>query len=112
MKIRGAILDVFLLPNREMVSMKRRLLKKTTEPNVLAFPEPKKFPHPETKKHYLGEIYLNEDILVREPRRGPALLAHGLLHLLGHDHVKATDATVMERLEGKLANPFRRPLKN
>ena len=63
LKVRGATLDIILLDNAKMAALKTRFIKKKTEPNVLSFPEPAHFPHPETKKRYLGEIYLNRDIL-------------------------------------------------
>jgi probable rRNA maturation factor len=96
---RPAALDIVLLKNTEMKRLKWDLLKKKTEPNVLSFPEPKQFPHPETKKRYLGEVYLNEDILRKSPARAMPLLLHGILHLLGHDHVKKAAAARMERAE-------------
>jgi probable rRNA maturation factor len=97
-----ASLDIILLRNAEMKRIKWDLLKKRTEPNVLSFPEPKLFPHPETKKRYLGEVYLNRDILRKNPQRAIPLLLHGVLHLLGHDHIKKTAAARMERVERKI----------
>lgn len=101
LKIRGATLDIFLLPHREIKALKARFIKKQTEPNVLSFPEPSHFPHPEIRKRgkYLGEIYLNNDILRKTPERAEALLLHGILHLLGYDHKKKADAQTMERRE-------------
>jgi probable rRNA maturation factor len=110
---RNATLDIFLLPNAEIKALKARFIKKQTEPNVLAFPEPRFFPHPEIlparktsgarpAKKYLGEVYLNQDILRRSPDRAAPLLLHGILHLLGHDHKKNADAKKMEALEAKL----------
>jgi probable rRNA maturation factor len=101
MHIRGATLDIFLLGNRDMTALKARFIKKKTEPNVLSFPEPARFPHPEMKKKYLGEIYLNRDILKKSPERAKALLLHGVLHLLGYDHIKKMDIARMEALEAK-----------
>ena len=101
-KVKGATLDIFLLPNRDITALKRRFIKKKTEPNVLAFPEPIRFPHPETKKRYLGEIYLNRDILRRTPSRTKPLLTHGVLHLLGYDHKKTADFKKMTLLEEKV----------
>ncbi|MGC9968470.1 MAG: rRNA maturation RNase YbeY [Minisyncoccia bacterium] len=97
--VRTAALDVFLLPDREIAVLKRRFFKKKTEPNVLSFPEPLCFPHPETKRRYLGEIYLNRDLLRRDPERAAPLLLHGILHLLGYDHKKKAGAAKMEKLE-------------
>lgn len=100
--IRGATLDIFLLGNRDMAALKVRFIKKRTEPNVLAFPEPVRFPHPETKKRYLGEIYLNRDIIKKSPERAASLLLHGLLHLLGYDHKRSGDAKKMEGMEARV----------
>jgi probable rRNA maturation factor len=122
LKVRGATLDIFLLRHQEIKTLKAQFIKKKTEPNVLAFPEPglfvkrKKdkngafvfeftsdhFPHPETKKIQLGEIYLNSDILNKSPERVAPLLLHGILHLLGYDHIKKSDAPEMEALEKKI----------
>jgi probable rRNA maturation factor len=102
LRVRGAAMDIILLDNKSMAALKARFIKKKTEPNVLSFPEPAHFPHPETKKRYLGEIYLNRDILKRSPERARALLLHGILHLLGYDHVKKADIAEMETLEAKM----------
>jgi probable rRNA maturation factor len=100
--VRGATMDIILLGNKNIAALKSRFIKKKTEPNVLSFPEPAHFPHPETKKKYLGEIYLNRDILKRSPERAKALLLHGVLHLLGYDHIKKADIVEMEALEKKI----------
>jgi probable rRNA maturation factor len=102
LKVRGATLDIILLDNAKIAALKARFIKKKTEPNVLSFPEPASFPHPETKKRYLGEIYLNRDILKKSPERANALLLHGVLHLLGYDHIKKADITEMEALEKRM----------
>lgn len=97
-------LDIFLLSHDEIKKLKARFIKKKTEPNVLAFPEPIAFPHPEgaRRKKYLGEIFLNKDILKKSPERTAPLLLHGILHLLGYDHIKKADAEKMEGLEVKI----------
>jgi probable rRNA maturation factor len=100
--VRAAALDIILLDNASITKLKARFIKKRTEPNVLSFPEPSHFPHPETKKRYLGEIYLNRDILKKSPERANALLLHGVLHLLGYDHIKKADMVEMEALEAKM----------
>jgi probable rRNA maturation factor len=100
--VRTAALDIILLDNKSIAKLKARFIKKKTEPNVLSFPEPSHFPHPETKKRYLGEIYLNRDILKRSPERANALLLHGVLHLLGYDHIKKADMVEMEAVEAKI----------
>lgn len=97
-----AALDIVLLADSEMKRMKWHWLRKKTEPNVLSFPEPKKFPHPETGKRFMGEIYLNRSILQKSPDRTIPLLVHGILHLVGYDHTKKSDAIRMERKERRI----------
>ena len=97
--IQDVTLDIFLLPHKEMAALKWKLMKKKTEPNVLSFPEPRSFPHPETKHQHLGEILLNRDILKKSPDRATPLLVHGIVHLLGHDHEKKNDKGRMTRKE-------------
>lgn len=99
---RRADFDIILLPDAEMRNMKWRLLRKRTEPNVISLPEPEHFPHPETKRRFLGEVYLNRDILRKQPERSAPLLLHGVLHLLGYDHEEEEDARFMERQEEKI----------
>jgi probable rRNA maturation factor len=102
---RNATLDIFLLPHADIKKLKARFIKKQTEPNVLAFPEPIAFPHPElsrSKKKHLGEIYLNYDILKKSPERTAPLLLHGILHLLRYDHKKKADFLKMEALEEEI----------
>ncbi len=111
LKIQGGILDIFLLPNAEMKAIKKRMFRgkvRFSEPNVVSFPEPEHFPHPELRrgKKYLGEIYLNKDIIKKSPERAAPLLLHGILHLLGHDHKKKNEAQRMEKLERKILGRF------
>lgn len=104
LKLRGATLDIFLLPHAAMKKMKAQFKMKPTEPNVLSFRNLEEFPEPEKGKgkktqKYLGEIYLNKDILAKSPKRAVPLLLHGVLHLLGHDHKDDVDAVEMEERE-------------
>ncbi|MBI4087539.1 MAG: rRNA maturation RNAse YbeY [Candidatus Liptonbacteria bacterium] len=69
--------------------------------DVLSFAEPKGFPHPESKKRFLGEIYLNRGLRSDFPRLA-FLLIHGLLHLLGYTHNKKSDTLKMQSLEKRL----------
>ena len=108
LKLKNVSLEIILLPHADMAAMKRRFFKKYSEPNVISFRDPVAFPHPESKcTRHLGEIFLNRDILAREPERATHLLAHGILHLLGHDHKKKADIAKMERLERKIMHGIR-----
>jgi probable rRNA maturation factor len=66
---------------------------------------------------YLGDIALALGVVRREARaagRSPAahlahLVAHGTLHLLGHDHLEAGEARRMERAEARIMGRLRLP---
>lgn len=65
----------------------------------------------------LGDIVLAYDVLMAEAAaqgKNPTdhmyhLLTHGLLHLLGHDHIKEADAQLMEQLEKDILMAQGRP---
>jgi probable rRNA maturation factor len=84
--------------------------------NVLAFPAAA------TSKGYLGDVALALGVAEREATRAGIglcahalhLTVHGVLHLLGYDHVSVREARIMERLETVilhelgLASPYAR----
>ena len=70
--------------------------------NVLAFPVPKNFPHPDMKVNFLGEIYLNPEYIKRHNENLVYLLTHGFLHLLGYGHKKKNYRIKMENKQQAL----------
>lgn len=83
--------------------------------NVLSFPqyEPEDL-SPDEDFLALGDIILAYETMVREagelekPLRHHTahLICHGLLHLLGHDHINDQDAEKMEGLEIRILKTF------
>ena len=104
LKIKNSTADVFVLSGRELARLKAEYSGRRVRqaPDVLAFREPKGFPHPERRKKVLGEVYLNKDVVRRDPKRAAFLLVHGLLHLLGYTHERKNDTLKMEKAEKKL----------
>lgn len=79
--------------------------------NVLSFPfEPPPGVVPPEAARYLGDIILASETLLREAADlgiPPAhhlqhLVVHGLLHLVGFDHIEAAQAEAMEALETRV----------
>ena len=104
LKIRRATAAVFLVKSKELKRLKAMYYKgkrASRKADVLSFPEPRGFPHPESRKKFLGEIYLNEG-LKSDPEQLRFLLTHGLLHLLGFTHDGKNDTLKMQALEKKL----------
>jgi len=86
--------DIALLANDELKALKWKFLNKgAAVVDVLAFPN-NDFPVP-GEAPYLGEIYLNRDIVRESPGRGRFLLIHGMLHLLGYRHDNKHDIIKM-----------------
>ncbi|WP_209505391.1 MULTISPECIES: rRNA maturation RNase YbeY [unclassified Ruegeria] len=94
---------------------------KPTPTNVLSWPaedlapdEPgqtPRLPEPDfTGEIVLGDIAISYDTCVREAAEANKamndhvthLLVHGTLHLLGYDHIRDPDATLMEGIEVKI----------
>lgn len=70
--------------------------------NVLAFRAPHKFPRPDVRGKFLGEIYLNPDYIRKHREDIMFMLTHGFLHLLGYDHENKGDRIRMDKKEKKL----------
>lgn len=93
---------------------------KPTPTNVLSWPAQPLAPGPEGVppppeadlfgEMVLGDIAISYDTCAREAEAAQRslehhtahLLLHGLLHLLGYDHIRDRDAEVMEALETKI----------
>ncbi|PXW76453.1 putative rRNA maturation factor [Blastomonas natatoria] len=102
----------------EIQALNRDYRDKDKPTNVLSFPmiDPDDFAalaNTDDGEVLLGDIMLAFETCAREAEeKGIALLAHathlvahGMLHLLGHDHIEEADAGIMEALEVKaLAN--------
>jgi len=67
-----------------------------------------------TQPPYLGDVVISGPVVTREAReQGKSiqahwahLVVHGVLHLLGHDHVAGDDAANMESLEREILAEF------
>lgn len=92
---------VLLTDDREVGDLNARFRRRETPTNVLSFPAP---PNPEG---HLGDIALAFGVCRAEARTQGKPLAdhlrhlvvHGLLHLLGYDHVTEAQGQEMETLE-------------
>jgi probable rRNA maturation factor len=101
-----AALSVLLVRDSEIRSLNRKWRGKDRPTDVLSFPISRL---PENGA-LLGDVVISLETAARRARQGrwsieqeiDRYLAHGLLHLLGYDHERATDARKMAEREAEL----------
>jgi probable rRNA maturation factor len=107
LKLPESELSLSLVRDAEIRVLKLQYFGIDAATDVLSFPAGE-FPGPGPQP--LGDIVISLDTARRAAKEFDSTfelelalyLAHGMLHLLGHDHLKPTDARKMEKLERKL----------
>ena len=118
----ASVVDIMLADDKTQQALNRTWRGQDAPTNVLAFPaaDPAA-PRPDGAPLLLGDVVLAYETTAREAAEQQKPLAdhlrhlvvHGVLHLLGHDHLEPADAAVMEAREiGLLTelgvpNPYR-----
>jgi probable rRNA maturation factor len=93
--------NVIFCNDKKILELNRRFRQISKPTDVLSFPF--------NDSDLLGEIYISMDTACRQAKEighSPdkeilRLVAHGMLHLLGHNHKKKPERTKMEALEQK-----------
>lgn len=101
------IVDVRVVDEAEMRELNRTYRHKDRPTNVLSFPA--ELP-PGTQFPLLGDLAICAPVVEREAaEQGKAqehhwahLVTHGILHLLGYDHLEEADAETMEAAEREI----------
>lgn len=104
-------LEVSVVGDKEMKDLNYRYRGKNCVTDVLSFAwqEDKKI-----KSEFLGQIYVCYPQIVRQAKElsiktseeFARMLAHGFLHLLGHDHIKKSEAKTMFKIQEKIVNKY------
>ena len=103
----------------EMLFLNSTYRKQNKTTNVLAFPSALP-PGIQLECPLLGDVIICPEVLVTESKQlnktleahWTLIVIHGILHLLGYDHIKDDDAEIMQAIEIKLlaelgyANPY------
>lgn len=104
-----AELTLRLVDADEMTSLNHQYRKKNKVTNVLAFPSA--YPDIVELEHpFLGDVILCPEVIQTESQEQnktikahwSLIVIHGVLHLLGYDHIKDNEAKVMQAIEIKL----------
>lgn len=104
-----AELSIRIVDEEEMTQLNSQFREQDKSTNVLSFPAD--IPA-ELELNILGDIAICAPVIEREATEQHKVLeahyahmtVHGTLHLLGHDHIKETDAEQMEALETLILN--------
>ncbi|MCF6764898.1 rRNA maturation RNase YbeY [Thiotrichales bacterium 19S3-7] len=111
-KIFTASLSLTYLSLEEIQTLNEQYRDKNYPTNILSFPfeAPPGLPADALDDNFLGDLVVSPDILEKEAtEQGKPLkhhqahiLIHGLLHLIGYDHIADDEREEMETLEIKL----------
>jgi len=113
--LEGAELSILLTDDPTIHGLNSRHRGKKQPTDVLAFPLLSKGEHP-IAGGPIGDVVISLDTAQRHAARGGlelldevrALMAHGVLHLLGYDHRTDAEERAMNALAEKLADASRR----
>lgn len=111
--------QLILVTDKKMRRLNQQAFRKNRPTDVLAFPLHTMHPSPATFRSIpkdpdgtmrLGDIVISLPTAERQARQFrrslsdeiARLFAHGILHLLGHDHVRPPEASRMEKLTIRL----------
>ena len=109
-----AAISLTLVDDRAIRELNREHRGKDKPTDVLSFPlEPEPFAH----EKLLGDIVISIDTARRQAadydaplqREVERLMIHGLLHVLGHDHMEPDKRAAMEAEERRLADAIGMP---
>lgn len=112
----GAVVAITLIDDTEIARLNERYLGKSGPTDVLSFPIEDAAPGrpplaaPNGPPVTVGDVFIAPAVVrANAQRRGVAyedeialMVVHGLLHLLGWDHVEDGDAEAMEKREAEL----------
>lgn len=97
-------LGIRIVNNAESQKLNEHYRHKSGPTNVLSFPS---LAVPGINSHYLGDLVIAAPLVAQEAQlqnkaieaHWAHLIVHGVLHLIGYDHIESQDASVMEALE-------------
>ena len=114
LKIENPLLNIVIVDNKKIREINRDYRNKDAVTDVIsfAFEEVKDVNYEDIR--FLGEIYISYERCVEQAadfghsvkREFCYLAVHGLLHLLGYDHMNEEDKKVMRALEEEILNEY------
>jgi len=111
-KNKNLIFTILLTNSSKIKKLNKKFRKKNKPTDVLSFPyfTPKELKAFKEKKIYIGDIAISYEVIYLRSKRSNFHLefdkvwVHGLLHLIGYNHVKNKDYLKMEKFEKRILN--------
>jgi len=111
-KKKNITFTILLTNSLNMKKLNKKFRKKNKSTDVLSFPSfsPRKLKKIKEKKIYIGDIATSYEIVKKKCKKKNFLVefdkiwVHGLLHLIGFDHVKNKDYYKMNKIEKRILN--------
>jgi probable rRNA maturation factor len=103
-KIKNTEITIRIVNEKESAALNKTYRHKSGPTNILSFPFD---PPPGITVSILGDLVICAPVVAKEAKQQhKSLIAHwahltihGVLHLLGHDHIKDNEAEIMENIE-------------
>ena len=111
-KKKNVTFTIFLTNSLNMKKLNKKFRKKNKPTDVLSFPSfsPKNLKLIKNKKIYIGDLAVSYEIISFRAKKKSFIKefdkvwVHGLLHLIGYDHIKNKDYYKMNKIEKRILN--------
>ena len=111
-KNKNITFTILLTNSLKIKKLNKKFRKKSKPTDVLSFPyfSSKNFKSVKEKKIYIGDIAVSYEIINSRSKKNNFNLEfdkvwiHGLLHLIGYNHIKNKDYFKMNRIEKRILN--------
>ena len=111
-KNKNIIFTILLTNSLKIKKLNKKFRKKSKPTDVLSFPyfSFKNFKSVKEKKIYIGDIAVSYEVIYSRSNKNNFILEfdkvwiHGLLHLVGYDHIKNKDYFKMNKFEKRILN--------
>ena len=111
-KKKNVTFTIFLTNSLNMKKLNKKFRKKNKPTDVLSFPSfsPKNLKLIKNKKIYIGDLAVSYEIISFRAKKKSFIKefdkvwVHGLLHLIGYDHIKNKDYYKMYKIEKRILN--------
>ena len=111
-KVKNITFTILLTSSLNMKRLNKKFRSRNTSTDVLSFPflSPSDLKFTKQKKFYIGDVATSYEIINSRSKKNNFLLefdkvwVHGLLHLIGYNHIKNKDYFKMNKIEKRILN--------